>query len=365
MIETLDSIASVTVRKVVVPFNIPPRTASGSLDNFAVVLIDLETHGGVTGRSYVWSFAEIFLTPLAETVRAVGELVVDEVLAPVELERKLRKQLKLIDTPGLIGLALAGIDMAVWDAHARRLRLPLAVALGSDVESVPAYNSCGLWIQDVATLPDETKKLSAMNGFNAVKLRLGRASVGADIAAISAVRDNLASDSHLMVDYNQSLTVDEALRIVPALDQQDLYWIEEPVRHADIFGQARISLAASTPIQVGENLCDDFALQRAIRANAADLYMPDLQRIGGVTGWQRASALCHASELKMSSHLFPEFSVHVLAASPTQHWLEYVDWANVFLLNPLKIHNGMALVPDRPGAGIEWDEDAVGRYQVQ
>ena len=95
-----------------------------------------------------------------------------------------------------------------------------------------------------------------------------------------------------------------------------------------------------------------------------DYVMPDVQRIGGVTGWMRAAALAHAFGMEMSSHLFPEFSAHLLAATPTAHWLEYVDWANPVLKEPLRIEKGCALIPDRPGAGIEWNEDAVGRYLV-
>ncbi len=106
-------------------------------------------------------------------------------------------------------------------------------------------------------------------------------------------------------------------------------------------------------------------MQKAIEARAADFYMPDVQRIGGVTGWLRASALAHVHDLAMSSHLFPEISCHLLAITPTCHWLEYMDWADEILANPIRIESGHAVIPDRPGCGIEWDEGAVRACLVE
>jgi mandelate racemase len=92
--------------------------------------------------------------------------------------------------------------------------------------------------------------------------------------------------------------------------------------------------------------------------------MPDLDRIGGVTGWRAAASLADAAAIPLSSHLFPEVSVHLLAASPTAHWLEYVDWAAPILREPLKIVDGHATPPDRPGNGLEWNPDAVAKHQA-
>jgi mandelate racemase len=92
--------------------------------------------------------------------------------------------------------------------------------------------------------------------------------------------------------------------------------------------------------------------------------MPDLERIGGVTGWMRAAALAQGAGLEMSSHLFPEASCHLLAATPTCHWLEYVDWANAILKDPLEVKDGFATIADRPGTGVAWDEKAVKKHQL-
>jgi mandelate racemase len=136
------------------------------------------------------------------------------------------------------------------------------------------------------------------------------------------------------------------------------------VRHDNYAGYAQICAELQTPIQTGENLLNSFELLQAIEAQSLDFVMPDAQRIGGVTGWLRAAAVAHGHGIEMSSHLFPEFSAHLLAVTPTCHYLEYMDWAAPLLAEPLRIEQGNAVVPDRPGAGLVWNEDAVKRYLV-
>ena len=167
-----------------------------------------------------------------------------------------------------------------------------------------------------------------------------------------------------MVDYNQALDVPEALARGRTLDGENIYWLEEPIRHDDYAGYARLKRELKTPIQIGENFSLPFGMEAALAAGAASYVMPDLERIGGVTGWQRAAALAAAHGIKMSSHLFPEVSAHLLTATPTCHFLEYVDWADRIVREPLKIVDGQAVVPDRPGNGLVWDQAAVARYRI-
>jgi len=354
-------IANLRARPVLVPFKRPPMSASGGLPAAALVLIDLQTDGGVTGRSYVFGFAPWTLKPIVACLEAMLEMIKGDALAPVEIEAKLRARLTLLDTPGLVGLALAGIDMAAWDALAQAHAVPLVRLLGGAVRSVPAYNSTGLWIQPVEKLADEAEALLA-EGFTAVKLRVGRDDLAQDLAAVRAVKQRIGDRATLMCDFNQRLTVNEAILRGRALDDEGLYWIEEPVRHDDYEGYARIAAEVGTPIQTGENLVDTFEMARAIAARSLDFVMPDVQRIGGVTGWLRAAALAHAHGIEMSSHLFPEFSVHLLGVTPTCHWLEFMDWAEPVVQEPVRVKDGLAQIPDRPGSGIIWNEDAVRRY---
>jgi mandelate racemase len=357
------NITALRARAVLPPFRRPPVSASGALPRAALVLFDLETDAGVTGRSYVFGFAAWTLPAIVTCAQGLFAMIAGDPLAPLDLEAKLRRQTTLIDPNGLIGLALAGLDMAAWDALARAHGLPLVTLLGGAPRAIPAYNSTGLWIRPVDGLADEAEALLA-EGFRAIKLRVGRDDFAQDLAAVRAVKQRVGDRATLMCDFNQRLTVNEALRRARALDGEGLHWIEEPVRHDDYEGCAAVAAAVATPIQAGENLVDTHEMARAIALRSLDFVMPDVQRIGGVTGWLRAAALAHAHGIEMSSHLFPEFSVHLLGVTPTCHWLEYMDWANPVLRQPLTVKDGLARIPDRPGAGIEWDEEAVARYSA-
>lgn len=358
------TIKNIRARAVMAPMKRPPASASGSIPGAALVLIDIETGEGVTGRAYVFTFLESMLKPTVEVIEALGAMIKGDPLAPLEIEAKLRKRFAIQDSHGIVGQAIAGIDMAAWDAHAKAQSVPLVVALGGQVKPVRAYNSCGLWIQDPAKVADEAEQLLSEGGFKAVKLRIGRPDFKLDLAAVRNVKKRIGDDIPLMTDFNQSLTVNEAIRRGRALDDEGLYWIEEPIRHDDYAGCATIAREVRTPIQIGENLLNSLEMQKAIDARAAEFYMPDVQRIGGVTGWLRAAALAHANGLDLSSHLFPEFSAHLLAVSPTCHWLEYMDWSNPIVREPYQVKDGHVVIPDRPGAGIEWNEDAVKRFAV-
>jgi mandelate racemase len=355
-------IRNIRARPVLAPFKRPPMSASGGMPSAALVLIDLETDGGVTGRAYVFGFAPWTLKPIVGCVEGLADMIKGDALAPLEIEAKLRKRLTLLDTPGLAGLALAGIDMAAWDAIAIANGVPLVKLLGGDLRPVRAYNSCGLWIQPVEKVADEAERLVAEGNFSAVKLRIGRDDPAQDLAAARAVRKRVGDRISVMSDFNQRLSVNDAILRGRMLDDEGLYWIEEPIRHDDYAGYARICAELQTPIQTGENLVDTFEMVNAITLESLDYVMPDLQRIGGVTGWLRAAALAHAHGIEMSSHLFPEFSCHLLAVTPTCHWLEYVDWAAPILQEPAQVKDGHVIIPDRPGAGIVWNEEAVKRY---
>jgi mandelate racemase len=358
------TIRNIRVRPVSAPLKRPPRSASGEIPTAPLALVDLETDEGPVGRSYLFAFSDFLLPPLVSALNGLAPLIKGDQVSPVDIDAKLRTRLTLFGTNGTVGLALSGIDMAAWDALAQASGVPLVKLLGGNVRPVRAYNSCGLWIKDPGLLADEAQQLMEEGGFRAVKLRIGRDDFKQDLAAVRNVKKRIGDDVPLMTDFNQRLTVNEAIRRGRALDDEGLYWIEEPVRQDDYAGYATIAREVKTPIQIGENLPNTFEMQKAIEAKAAEFYMPDVQRIGGVTGWLRAAALAQAHGLDMSSHLFPEYSAHLLAVTPTCHWLEYMDWANAILAEPFKVTKGQVEIPDKPGSGIAWDEAAVKNYAI-
>ena len=323
-----------------------------------LMLVDVETEAGITGHAYLFCYVPAAARGIGSILEDIERRTKGKPVAPVELWAALSKGYTLIGVQGIVRMAMAAFDVACWDVLARAAGLPLATLLGASPRPIRAYNSCGLGLMGPDALRRETDELLE-GGFRGVKLRLGYATLAEDLAAVKAVRERLPAGVALMVDYNQALTVDEAMTRGRALDAEDLAWIEEPIRHDDYRGCARLADALATPVQIGENFSQVHAMAEALQAGACDLVMPDLERIGGVTGWQRAAGLAAARGLPMSSHLFPEVSAQLLAATPTAHWLEYVDWAAPLLQEPVAIVDGFAQTASAPGNGLEWNRDAV------
>jgi mandelate racemase len=345
-----------------VPMTYALGTSRATITRAPLLLVDLETEQGITGRAYLFCYLPAAAPAIAAMLGEVLAVTKGERVAPVELWAKLAKRFALIGVQGVVRMAMAGFDVACWDALAQAAGLPLARLLGGEAARIPAYNSCGLGLMPADKLADEAEKLA--RGFPAVKLRLGYPTVREDLAALAAVRKRVGEDTHIMVDYNQALTVAEALARGRALDQEGIYWLEEPIRHDDYAGAARLARELSVPVQIGENFSEPHSMAVAIAAGACDYAMPDLERIGGVTGWQRAAGLAAAHRVEMSSHLFPEVSAHLLAVTPTRHWLEWVDWAEAIVEEPLRIVDGCAVVPERPGNGLSWNAKAVEKYRM-
>jgi mandelate racemase len=367
---TIRAVRSIGVE---VPMTYALGTSQARITRAPLLLIDIETEEGITGRAYLFCYLRAAAPAMAAMLDEIGRMVVGDRVAPAQLWGKLAQRFMLIGVQGVVRMAMAGLDVAAWDALAIAAGVPLATFLGAKSpgakssgakpQPIIAYNSCGLGLMTPAEVAEEAERLLAC-GFRAVKLRLGYPTLKEDLAAVHAVRQRIGDDVALMVDYNQALSVADALERGRALDAESIYWIEEPIRHDDYAGCASLAKALTTPVQIGENFSLPIAMETALAAGAADYVMPDLERIGGVTGWRQAAVLAAEHRIRMSSHLFPEVSAHLLAATPTCHFLEYMDWADVLVQEPLRIVDGHAVIPERPGNGLIWDQAAVARFRM-
>jgi mandelate racemase len=352
------SIREFRVRAIRVPMREPHRTASGTIAESPLVLTDILTGNDVTGHSIVFTYTTAALGPTADLIRNIGQTIVGEPLAPLDIADKLARRFRLLGTQGLVGMALAAIDMAAWDALARHLGLPLCELLGGFPKPVQAYGAVGY---DGAAGSASVAEQWAAQGFKAVKAKIGYPTVREDLEVIKAIRSAVGNDVAIMVDYNQSLTPTEAMERIRILESEGLAWIEEPVLAHDYEGHARVARQAATPIQCGENWWGPQDFGHAIAARASDYAMLDAMKIGGVTGWMRAGAMAANAGLRVSSHLWPEISAHLLSVTPTAHWLEYCDWWNLVIASPLRIERGTAIAGSAPGSGVEWNEDGIAR----
>ena len=282
--DSTPTVQEVRVRAVRVPMAESHQTASGVVAECPLVLTDVVTDSGSVGHSMVFTYTPAALNPTAEMVRNLEPLVKGEPLAPIELEQKLARRFRLLGTQGLVGMALAAIDMALWDALARVHDLPLVRLLGGVEKPIRCYGSVGY---DGVEGSAKGAERWASQGFSGVKAKIGYPTVKEDVAVVRAVRKAVGPDVAVMVDYNQCLTPTEAVARLRVLDDEGLAWVEEPTLAHDYAGHALVAREARTPIQCGENWWGTLDLRHAIEAGASDLVMPDVMKIGGVTGWLR------------------------------------------------------------------------------
>jgi mandelate racemase len=356
----LRSLAATAVK---LPMKRPLGTSAKSIDAACLLLVDVLTQDGITGHAYAFCYQPSIARSLAPIVAELSEQLAGLPLLPLDLAHAVSRYFKLPGLTGPLAMVASSVDTAAWDALAKSAGKPLATYLGASLQPIPAYNSNGLGLMPPDAAANEAEALLE-DGFTAVKLRLGRSGFEHDLATVRAVRHRLPDSVRLMVDFNQALTFSDAMQHTMALDDEGVYWIEEPIRHDDYPHMALIAQRARTPIQIGENFTGLPSMAAALEAGASDYVMLDLDRIGGVTGWQRAAGLAAAYNREVSSHLFPEVSAHLLAATPGCHWLEYVDWADPILQEPLRIKDGFAIPSDGPGNGLAWNDDAVAKYRL-
>ncbi|TWO69686.1 mandelate racemase [Caenimonas sedimenti] len=346
------------VRSVRVPMP-PHRTASGVVEASPLVLLTVHTDTGAPGHSITFTYTPAALKPAAELMRNCEALVQGQPLAPATLWDQLHARFRLLGTQGLVGMVLAGIDMALWDALARSQGLPLHSLLGAAARPVRAYGGVGF---DGVAGSAQAAEAWARQGLPGVKAKIGYPTLEEDIAVVRAMREAVGPGVALMVDYNQSLDATEAQRRLRALDAEGLHWIEEPVLAHDYAALASLAQATATPLQAGENWWGPLDFRHAFNAGVRDNVMPDVMKGGGVTGWLRVAAMAQVYGTPLSSHLWPEVSAHLLLASPTGAWLEYADWWNPVLKDPLRLEDGHAVVNAAPGSGIEFNPAAVEEF---
>ena len=352
------TIRSIQARPVIVPLARSVRTASGSIDVSPLILLDVVTDEGITGSAYLFAYTPMMLKPLMALVEEVKLKLIGQPLVPAERMQQLESQFRLLGVQGLLGMVISTLDMAYWDALGKAANAPVVRLLGGAPKPLWAYDSYGM--------VDPAKDANALEhslaqGFRAIKIKIGYADAAQDVAVVRDVRAIIGDDVALMVDYNQSLSPTEAIRRIRMLEPFDLSWVEEPVIAEDLQGHAKVRAAVNVNIQTGENWWFPRGAEQALSASACDLMMPDLMKIGGISGWLNVAGMARAASMPVSSHLFIEASSHVLAVTPTCHWLEFMDFGSGILANPYQVKNGQ-VTAQGPGLGIQWDESAVARY---
>ena len=330
------------------------------------VLIRIDTGDGIQGIG-VSFFGGALSTTLKHAIEQLGELVIGEdPLRGEMLLQKLRGAGASAGPGGILTLALAGIDMALWDIKGKFLGQSLAAMLGGWRERVPTYASGAL----VRAYPIDhlTKAARTLveKGFKAMKTQLalpGDTTPAREAEHARRIREAVGPDIDLMCDINQRWSVHQAMDIGKRVEEVNFYWLEDVTAHDDYSGLARVADALITPLAGGECLYGVTPFRHMIEAHSVDIVMIDLIRVGGIANWMKVAAMAEAFNLPVVSHLLPEIHVHLVAAAPNGLTVEYMPWSfRLFEEVPVPV-NGELSVPTKPGLGLEFSRD-IDRYVV-
>ena len=345
------------------PINPPIMSAIFAIHSTSCILCFLETDQGLVGEGLVHAINGLRVKVLYEMVRSLEPLVLglDPTLGG-SFNARAWKELNFLGYEGVTIQAMAGIDMALWDLRGKAAGLNVAHLIGAARTRLPVYASGGLWLSSSIDELQREAETFLRQGFRAMKVRVGPGNPNAMVERVRAVREAIGPNVGLMVDANQQLTVPEAIRLGRMMEELSLTWFEEPVPYHHHEGEATIAAALDTPLASGETVHSHRGILRMLQAKAADVLMPDVQRMGGPTEFLKAGALCEAFSVPISSHLFTEMSLPLLAGLNAGYYLEHMPWFSELYGRAIEPDaEGFAVVPDAPGWGVSFDPAAIER----
>ncbi len=340
----------------------PIGNATATIHEISCIAVFLDTDEGLTGENLIFTIRPEQVPLLAAAIEVLRDAVIGR--KPEEAPMFWAEAWRRINFIGFTGVSIMGIaaiDGALWDLSGKRSGRPICDLLGRVRNSVPTYASAGLWInQTTAELITQAEAFLA-GGHTAMKMRLA-GDAEFDLPRISAVRKAVGPGVTLMVDANQGLNAKAAIALGQRMAQYDIAWFEEPVPAHDLERSCEVASALDMPVASGENEYTRYGFRRMLEARAADIWMPDLQRVGGVTEFHRVSGLAASYDIPLSSHLFPEMSLQVMASAPTGTLLEHVDWFAPLYREKLSVSDGQIAVPQGPGWGMTLNPEALTHF---
>jgi len=360
------TIEDIRVRLCRVPVDPPHGDAIQQFDALELPIVDIVDGAGRHGIGFGYTIGTGG-TAIAALLRdrLIEQLRGQDSRAIVGLVGRLRKSVHAL-TPGCVSsTALAAIDVALWDLAAKRAQTPLHLLLGGAQDRVRLYNTHVGWLnRPLDEMIALSREAVERDRFTALKLKVGKSDSAEDVERVARVREAVGNGVTLMVDANQSWTIDEAIARTRALEPYRLYWVEEPLDATDVAGFVRLGQHSVTARAGGESLYSPSAFHEAVRRGALDILQPDVARVGGITA---ALAVCHvaaAAHLPVAPHVSPELSLTIAAAVPNAVFVEYIPQMEPILARPMVRHDGYGIPFDAPGHGIVFDPEALERFTV-
>jgi len=358
-------ISNIRTVRAEVPLKRPFRTAIHDIRTVGCVLVFVEADAGITGESYLWLSSTGRLKVLEEMVRSLAPLVVGR--DPHDtgaMGADMWADVNLVGRHGVSMFGISAIDVACWDIVGKAHGVPVHRLLGVTRERIPVYADGGLFVtMSVDELQAEARDFVA-RGYRAVKMRLGRPRWQEDAERVAAVREAIGPETALLVDANQGYDVKTAIRFGRAIEKDGVAWFEEPVAAHDLEANARVAAEVEAPVVIGQNLYARHEFFRAIAMGSADILMPDLQRVGGITEFLKIAHAAEVAGLPISPHMFAEHSLSLCATLGNCIYAEDMPWFEALFNEPLEMVDGDLVIADRPGLGVTFDPEAVARFAV-
>jgi L-alanine-DL-glutamate epimerase-like enolase superfamily enzyme len=341
----------------------PFRAAIRTFPSVEIVLARVGTDAGLEGHGHAFAFGRDDAATLAGLTAALGARLEGRDARGVEANwRAMWDALVFLGQSGAGLAAMAAIDLALWDILGKASGQPLHRLLGGARTAIPVYGSGGSLALSTAELAAEVAG-HAEAGHRAVKIKLGHGREG-DRARLAAVRDAVGPHVRIIADANQQWTPKQAVASAAALADFDLWWLEEPVPAARIEDCAVVRAAVPMAIATGETNFGAAEFERMLALGAADILMPNLQRLGGITPWRKVAAAAELRGIPVASHVFPGINAHLMCAVPNGLTLEIVPWWPHPFEEPLRIEDGHAAPPEGPGLGLTPDRAMIARHRI-
>lgn len=356
MIESA-TIAGISTRLLRIPLRRPWGT---DVTEIGVVVVTVQASDGCTGHGFSW-------TPSIGATAA--QSMINDDLAPYLRGRPATPtvwddawaHLHEAGGGGITTIALAGVDLALWDLQARRESAALTELLGRRHDRLAAYGSGVNLHYSLDDLLAQVQRWTAA-GYRAVKIKVGKSDLAEDLDRVAAVRDVLGADRQLFIDANQRWDLDAATRAIPALAAYDIGWIEEPLRADDLAGHTELQQRIDVPVALGENVHTVHRFRDFLDAGAVDIVQPNIVRVGGITPFLRIAELVQERGAQLAPHLLPELSAQVAFSLPQTCWLEDVEDAGFADLGALteptglQMHDGWAFGGPTIGLGMNFKD---------
>jgi L-alanine-DL-glutamate epimerase-like enolase superfamily enzyme len=350
-----------------VPVHREMRDAIRHFNKMDVVFVRLETNAGLQGHGFTYSIIPHGAREVCSLVRtSINSLV--KGMNPLNHEQvwyEMWRKLDWVGRGGIAVLALAAVDIALWDLKSKIAGIPLHRLLGAYRDKVPVYNTDGGWLNhSLDQLIKETETI-VRAGFRGTKIKVGKDDPAEDVDRIAAVRKVLGPNRTLMVDANERFTQAEAVRRAAMWEEFNLFWFEEPLPAEDISGHAALKAHTSIPIALGESLFNRHQFKDYISCDGVSIVQPDACRCGGITEWLKVAHLASCYNMSVSPHFVMELHLPLVASIQNGLFVEYIPSLDAVLRKPMTLEDGYFRPSEEPGLGIAWDFDKLDQYKMK